>query len=134
MSGRWKYEVLACTADSPDHGDSCSLWTLVDTYYGQAFTKAFEAAAVKVHAQVRTVSPFNGNSVLSFHHIEGGGLCEWCGPATGRRGPWMRTPNENRFMCPSCVADGEAAMDVLHGDNGWPWSRSYWPVLEEAGD
>ncbi|MFJ1932644.1 hypothetical protein ACIOGZ_08205 [Kitasatospora sp. NPDC088160] len=134
MSGRWKYEVLACATDDADHSDACSLWTLASTYFDQEFSKAFEDAATKPHAQVRTVSPFNGNSVMSFHHIEGGGLCEWCGPATGRRGPWMRTPSEDRFMCSPCVADGEAAMEALHKANGWPRSRTYWPVLEERAD
>ncbi|WP_327068749.1 hypothetical protein [Kitasatospora sp. NBC_01302] len=127
----WKYEVLICLA--PDnHGDSCQLWTPGDTFFDHGFRDAFKAAATQAHAIVRTVSPHNGNVCTAFHHIEGGGLCEWCGPATGRRGPWMRTPAEERFMCAPCVADAQNSMDALHKANGWSRSRSYWPVLEKA--
>lgn len=129
----WKYELLVCSA--PDsHGDSCQLWTLSDTFLDYGFRDAFKAAAVREHALVRAVSPHSGKSYTSFHHIEGGGLCEWCGPAAGRRGPWMRTPSEQQFMCAVCVDDAEAAMESLHKANGWPRSRSYWPVLEKADE
>ncbi|MGW2539659.1 hypothetical protein ACWC5I_01975 [Kitasatospora sp. NPDC001574] len=132
MSGRWKYELLVCSEAGVDHSDECGAWTVTAAYFDRAFQDAFTAASAEQHAMVRTVSPFNGNTATSFHHIAGGGLCEWCGPATGRRGPWMRTPNQSRFMCSTCVADGEASMAFLHEANGWPRSRSYWPVLKEV--
>ncbi|MFD7738032.1 hypothetical protein [Kitasatospora sp. NPDC059800] len=130
----WRYDLLVCPSAGPDHGDSCELWTLVGEYFDHGYRDAFRAATAHQHALVRIVSPFNGNTATAFHHISGGGLCEWCGPATGRRGPWMSTPSDHRFMCSPCVADAEAAMEAVHKANGWPRSRRYRPVLEGAAD
>ncbi|MFE2104332.1 hypothetical protein ACFXAF_00420 [Kitasatospora sp. NPDC059463] len=129
----WCYELYVCESAGVDHGDDCAQWTLAGQYFDHGYRDAFVAATAEQHAEVRTVSPFTGNTTTPFRHIEGGGLCEWCGPATGRRGPWMHTPNEDRFMCSACVADGEASLEVMNKASGWYSSRSYWPVLEGPG-
>jgi len=128
----WKYEVLVCAGSGEEHGESCEVWRLTATHFDHGFRDAFKAAAAEAHALVRTVSSHNGKTRIAFHHIEGGGRCEWCGPNTGRRGPWMRTPSQEQFMCAVCVVDAQDSMDAIHKANGWPRSRTYWPVLEKT--
>ncbi|MFJ7202116.1 hypothetical protein ACIQWR_01070 [Streptomyces sp. NPDC098789] len=131
----WRYDLYICDCgyEQPeDHDGSCGAWRHGGTFHDYGYRQAFQAAAREGHAYVETTSPFNGNKAVAFQHIEGGGLCELCGPATGRRGPYTRSPNSRRFLCEPCARDLQGALDDMHKSIGAYRSRELRPVLEDT--
>ncbi|MEU5427636.1 hypothetical protein AB0H73_18825 [Streptomyces olivoreticuli] len=131
----WKYEVHICDCgyERPeDHDGSCGIWRTGGVFYGYGFRDAFKAAAREAHAYVEVTSPFNGRTAVDFQHIEGGGLCDLCGPSTGRRGPWTRSPANERFLCEPCARDLQAHLDRVAKDMGVTRSRDVRPAIEDA--
>ncbi|WP_236246487.1 hypothetical protein [Streptomyces sp. CC210A] len=134
-SRAWAYDLYVCESDSrkpEEHGDSCTSWRHGGTWLDHEFRAAYQEAARQSHAYVETTSPHNGAKAIGFKHLDGGGLCELCGPTTGRRGPWTRTPSNRQFLCDVCGRDLQQALDDLHKSIGAYRSRDVRPVLEDA--
>ncbi|MCP3755777.1 hypothetical protein [Streptomyces sp. TBY4] len=131
----WPYDLYICDCgygQPEDHDGSCGAWRHGGTWHDYGYRQAFEAAAREGHAYVESTSPHNGRKAVVFQHVQGGGLCELCGPATGRRGPYTRSPNGRRFLCDPCVRDLQGALDDLHKSSGAYRTRELWPVLEDS--
>ncbi|MER6314602.1 hypothetical protein ABT237_12645 [Streptomyces sp. NPDC001581] len=131
----WPYDLYICDCgyEQPeDHDGSCGAWRHGGTWHDYGYRLAFQAAAREGHAYVESTSPHNGVKSVVFQHIEGGGLCEVCGPATGRRGPYTRSPSNRQFLCDPCVRSFQGALDDLHKSIGAYRSRELWPVLEDS--
>ncbi|MFC9736695.1 hypothetical protein ACFVKC_02115 [Streptomyces noursei] len=131
----WQYDLYICDSgyERPeDHDGQCAGWRHGGTWLGYGFRAAFRAAAREGHAYVESTSPHNGVKTVAFKHIDGGGLCELCGPVTGRRGPWTRSPDDRQYLCDACGRDLQQALDDLHKSIGVMRSRDVRPVLEDA--
>lgn len=131
----WAYDLHICESDHEkpeDHDGQCVSWRHGGTWLNYGFRTAFREAARQRHAYVETTSPHNGVKVVAFKHIDGGGLCELCGPTTGRRGPWTRSPNNRQYLCDVCGRDLQRTLDDLHKSLGVTRSRDIRPVLEDA--
>jgi hypothetical protein len=131
----WAYDLYICASDHQepgDHDDRCGTWRHGGTWTDHGFGAAYRAAARETHAYVESTSPHTGHKSVLFKHVEGGGLCELCGPTTGRRGPWTRSPSSRGFLCGVCARDLQQSLDDLHKSMGLPRFRDIRPVLEDA--
>ncbi|MEU7148459.1 hypothetical protein AB0B15_10525 [Streptomyces sp. NPDC045456] len=135
----WRYDVYVCPApDAPSHGPHCHdrmeqvEGAFHDYGYRDAFKLAHERAEEHGHAAVWSTFSFNGKTALVYQHIRGGGLCEDCGPATGRRGPWTRSVAFEKFLCVECTRSLQAASDEISKAMGVTRWRSVRPVIEDA--
>ncbi|MFJ9158708.1 hypothetical protein ACIRPS_18125 [Streptomyces griseoviridis] len=131
----WRYDLYVCDCgyERPeDHDGTCGAWSHAGTWLNDGFRDAFKAAAREAHAYVETTSPHTGNTAVAFKHINVGGLCEICGPATGRRGPWTRSVAFTKFLCAECAASLQAASDGISKSMGVTRWRSVRPVLDDA--
>ncbi|MGW1836947.1 hypothetical protein [Streptomyces sp. NPDC002067] len=131
----WPYDLYICDTEHEnleDHGDACDVWRHGGTWFDYGFRHAFRAAARQTHAYVRSTSPYTEYKAVVFKHIKGGGQCEQCGPATGRRGPWTRSLAFERFLCAECARGLQAASDGISKATGVTRWRSVRPVIEDA--
>ncbi|MFI9229004.1 hypothetical protein [Streptomyces rimosus] len=106
--------------------------TFHDYGYRDAFKLAYNQAEENGHAAVWTTSPFNGKTALVYQHIRGGGLCDTCGPVTGRRGPWTRSVAFEGFLCAECARSLQAVSDDISKAMGVTRWGSVRPVIEDA--
>ncbi|WP_340376624.1 hypothetical protein U5640_16900 [Streptomyces sp. SS7] len=119
----WRYDVFACPNETDDH-NTCEVWggAPIDILGGGRWKDAFRKAEALSHGLVtRTYTGKLGwstKTVTVFERIDGGGVCKGChkrSQVTGEplspesRGPLVKTPFGNEFMCDACQKSSLAA-------------------------
>lgn len=126
----WKYSVEQCNAET--HVGICGPWVTVDVWtdsgWRDAYRKAEELPHGIVTSQYTGVQSYNKAPHKVFEHIEGGGLCAYCGKG---RGPLCRTASANEFACGTCRTElRESSLQVARDLGTTPSRFSYVPIIE----
>ncbi|MFF4245207.1 hypothetical protein ACFYY2_12120 [Streptomyces sp. NPDC001822] len=126
----WRYVVKKCKAET--HGEKCGPWTIVESMLDAGWKDMYRLAATLPHAIVsRTyvgTQNWSTSPYKAFEHIEGGGLCYFCGKG---RGPLCKTGDGNHFLCEPCQKISRRDHKQWARDNGTtPSPFTYVPIIE----
>jgi len=129
----WRYDVFECTNETDDHS-TCEAMTgppvdiLWDGRWKDAYRKAEELPHGVVESRYMGDQGWSKTPHVVFEHIEGGGLCYFCGKG---RGPLCRAGDGDRFLCEPCRKAARDQHSQWARNNGTTPSRfTYVPIIE----